>query len=195
MKKVIFILVISSFLCGCGENEPLKEEKAPVEVAEKPEVAEPAPKEEKSQETQTTKPVEEKVVVTAQVPQPVVKDQPESVSAAEPVSEPELDAVESVSEPEPEPEPPPAPPDPDDLRRIGGIGPKIADVLYAAGILTFSRLAEMSVDELKQVVKAGGVRIAYPDTWPEQAALAAKADWSGLTEFQSELQGGRRRDS
>ena len=46
MKKVIFIFVVLTFLCGCGE-EPGKEVKAPVEVAQQPEVAEPAPAKER----------------------------------------------------------------------------------------------------------------------------------------------------
>ena len=85
-----------------------------------------------------------------------------------------------------------APVEPDDLTRIEGVGPKISQVLYAAGITTFAQVAANDVETLRQVVKEGGVRIAYPDTWPEQAALAAEGDWQGLKALQSTLKGGRR---
>ncbi len=79
----------------------------------------------------------------------------------------------------------------DDLTRIEGIGPKIAAVLQAAGVRTFAQLAALSVDQIKAILE-GRVRIARPDTWPEQAALAAAGDWDGLTALQNALKGGRR---
>jgi predicted flap endonuclease-1-like 5' DNA nuclease len=80
----------------------------------------------------------------------------------------------------------------DELKRIEGIGPKISNVLKAAGIRTYAQIAAMDVEELRRVVRGGGVRIAYPETWPEQAALAAQDDWEGLEALQGELKGGRR---
>ncbi len=94
-----------------------------------------------------------------------------------------------VSEPAPVTKPvPPA----DDLRRIEGIGPKVASVFQAAGITTFARLAATDVDQLKGVLKGAGVRIADPGTWPEQASLAAGGDWDALKALQGTLKGGRR---
>jgi predicted flap endonuclease-1-like 5' DNA nuclease len=87
------------------------------------------------------------------------------------------------------------PAEPDDLTKIEGIGPKINRTLQEAGIQTYHQLAASDPAFLKQILLDANIRIGFPDTWPEQAALAAKADWSGLTEFQSELQGGRRRGS
>jgi predicted flap endonuclease-1-like 5' DNA nuclease len=87
---------------------------------------------------------------------------------------------------------PPSPPVSDDLKRIEGIGPKIATVLNEAGITTFAQLAGRGADELKQIVTDGGVRIAFTETWPEQAALAAAGEWKKLEELQEALQGGRR---
>jgi predicted flap endonuclease-1-like 5' DNA nuclease len=84
------------------------------------------------------------------------------------------------------------PPQADDLKRIVGIGPKIADTLNAAGVQTFAQLTQMTVDELDQLMKEGGIRIAYPDTWPEQAALAAAGDWQGLEALTRSLVRGRR---
>ena len=80
----------------------------------------------------------------------------------------------------------------DDLRRIEGIGPKIGAALQEAGITTFARLAEMEPTVLLEIVKQAGIRLAFPDTWPEQAALAAGGRWAALKELQSQLKGGRR---
>jgi len=81
---------------------------------------------------------------------------------------------------------------PDNLRLIEGIGPKISGVLADAGIITFAQLAATEVDRLRQILADAGVRIAYPDTWPEQAALAAADSWEDLRRLQSQLDRGRR---
>ena len=84
-------------------------------------------------------------------------------------------------------------PEPDDLRRIEGIGPKVSGVLTAAGILTFAQLASYTPSDLRRVLKDGGMsRINDPETWPEQAALAAAGRWTELDTLQDELIGGRR---
>lgn len=79
----------------------------------------------------------------------------------------------------------------DDFRKIEGIGPKIASVLQAAGISTFDQLATCDPARLKEIVNAAGIRIAIPDTWPEQASLAAADEWDALKSYQSNLKGGR----
>lgn len=81
---------------------------------------------------------------------------------------------------------------PDDLRKIEGIGPKIQATLQAAGIVTFGQLAASKPADLKQILVDAGIRIGYPDTWPEQAELAARNEWDTLAELQGTLQGGRR---
>jgi predicted flap endonuclease-1-like 5' DNA nuclease len=80
----------------------------------------------------------------------------------------------------------------DDLSEIEGIGPKIRQVLSDAGIATFAALATRTMPQLKQTLQDAGVRLAYPDTWAEQAALAARSDWEGLRELQAKLYRGRR---
>ena len=83
---------------------------------------------------------------------------------------------------------------PDDLRKIEGIGPKIAGILRDAGIETFAQLAETEVARLREILRAAGLRsLANPETWPEQARLAAAGDWAAMETLQNELQGGRRR--
>jgi predicted flap endonuclease-1-like 5' DNA nuclease len=87
----------------------------------------------------------------------------------------------------------PAPVTPDDLKIVEGVGPKIEEILHAAGIKTFAQLAATSVSQLEQIVREdAGIRIAFPDTWPEQARLAAAEDWAALEKLQEELKGGRR---
>lgn len=86
----------------------------------------------------------------------------------------------------------PAPPMPDDLKRIEGIGPRISDLLQAAGITTFAQLAATDVSRLDQIVREAGITLADPVTWPEQASLAAAGEWDALEALQDELKGGRR---
>ncbi len=94
----------------------------------------------------------------------------------------------------------PSPPSPpadrvDDLKRIEGIGPRIAGVLQEAGITTFGQLSSTQAEQLKEILEAADprlLRLADPTTWPQQAALAAEGNWSALEELQGELKGGRR---
>ena len=82
----------------------------------------------------------------------------------------------------------------DDLEIIEGVGPRIADLLHAAGITTFAHLAATPQSELQAILDKGGPAFnrADPETWPEQAALAAKGDTESLAKLQAELVGGRR---
>lgn len=59
----------------------------------------------------------------------------------------------------------------DKLEKINGIGPKTAVALKAAGILTFSKLADMDEETLKQVLHDAGldVVVAACGDWPQQA--------------------------
>jgi len=116
---------------------------------------------------------------------------PPSPPLAEPVPGPiELPAYVAAEEP-----PVPAlasPPAPDDLSRIEGIGPKVAQLLAAADIRTFAQLAAATPEQLRELLQQARLRFMNPETWPEQAALAAQGDWDGLTALQRQLQGGRR---
>jgi predicted flap endonuclease-1-like 5' DNA nuclease len=84
---------------------------------------------------------------------------------------------------------------PDDLRKIEGIGPKIAGLLHGSGITTFARLAGASSDQLVHILARADPRLVNlvdPSTWPEQAALAAAGDWPALAALQGQLKAGRR---
>jgi large subunit ribosomal protein L21 len=82
----------------------------------------------------------------------------------------------------------------DDLEKIEGIGPKIAELMSSAGITTFAQLAGTPVDRLRGILAAAGSSFAThdPGTWPEQAALAAKGDWVAFKALTDELVAGKR---
>jgi predicted flap endonuclease-1-like 5' DNA nuclease len=83
---------------------------------------------------------------------------------------------------------------PDDLTRIEGIGPKIAERLQAAGIERFDALAATPVARLQEILLLAGARfkLAVPDSWPEQAALLAQGDEAGFAALTARLTAGRR---
>ena len=83
----------------------------------------------------------------------------------------------------------------DDLELIEGIGPKIAELLKAAGIDTFDALAKAPVEKVQEVLEAGGSKfnLAKPETWAEQAALAASGDWAAFDKLTEALVGGVRK--
>lgn len=83
---------------------------------------------------------------------------------------------------------------PNDLEVIEGIGPKIAEMLRAEGITTFAKLAAKTPAELKAILAWGGptYKLANPQTWPDQADLAARNRWPTLRIVQDSLIGGRR---
>ncbi|HBY07813.1 MAG TPA: hypothetical protein DEH22_08540 [Chloroflexi bacterium] len=116
----------------------------------------------------------------------------------------ETPAVETEPEAEPEPEPEAeaqpepqvvtvavAPAQPDDLKKIEGIGPKVASLLNANGISTFAQLAETSVAKLEEILNANKLQMMHPASWPEQAKLAAAGDLENLQKLQDGLKGGR----
>jgi large subunit ribosomal protein L27 len=81
----------------------------------------------------------------------------------------------------------------DDLKKIEGIGPKIAEILQENGITTFEQLAEANPDHLRELLEAAGSRykIHDPSTWPAQAKFAAAGNWDELKDYQDMLIGGR----
>lgn len=82
----------------------------------------------------------------------------------------------------------------DDLEIIEGIGPKIADLLRAAGVRTFAQLAAMTPAAIQPILDAAGpnYKLADPQTWPEQSALAARNQWRELRTLQDDLNAGKR---
>ncbi len=78
----------------------------------------------------------------------------------------------------------------DDLTKVEGIGPKIAETLNNAGITTFAELAKTEVEKIAELI--ADVRGNHvPDTWPKQAEMAAEGKWDELKKWQDELDGGK----
>ena len=80
----------------------------------------------------------------------------------------------------------------DDLTKVEGIGPKIAQIFKDAGITTFEALATKEIEELKEVLTAAGPRFGSknPNSWPKQARMAADGKWDELKVWQDSVNGG-----
>ena len=81
----------------------------------------------------------------------------------------------------------------DDLKKLEGIGPKLEQILNAAGLQNFTQLAAMTPAEIKPILDAAGnqFRMHDPKSWPYQAELAAKGEWERLKEYQNLLISGK----
>jgi len=81
----------------------------------------------------------------------------------------------------------------DDLTKIEGIGKKIAELLKAENISTFSELSKATPKKLRAILDAAGNKFSIhePATWPKQAKLAAAEKWEDLKKLQSDLKGGK----
>jgi large subunit ribosomal protein L17 len=78
----------------------------------------------------------------------------------------------------------------DDLTKIEGVGPKIAETLAAAGLVSFADVAASTPEAISEIiadVKGGHT----PDTWPKQAGMAAEGKWDELKAWQDEMDGGK----
>jgi large subunit ribosomal protein L27 len=81
----------------------------------------------------------------------------------------------------------------DNLKIVEGIGPKIEQLLKAAGIRTWADLAHTTPTEIKAILTKAGSQynMSNPGTWPKQADMAAKGQWEALEVWQKELLGGK----
>ena len=81
----------------------------------------------------------------------------------------------------------------DDLKLVEGIGPKIEELMHAAGINTWAELAAAPIEKLEEILEEAGprFRIHDPATWGKQAAMADAGQWEELETYQDELKGGR----
>ncbi len=80
----------------------------------------------------------------------------------------------------------------DNLELVEGIGPKISELLFAAGISTFAKLAATSAEAIQEILAKAGSKFAMakPGTWPQQANLAATGQWAAFKQLKDELVGG-----
>ncbi len=80
----------------------------------------------------------------------------------------------------------------DNFEIIEGIGPKINDVMHAAGVHTFAALAALDIPAISNILDVAGpnFKLANPETWAQQAALCAGGQWEKLKAWQDELVAG-----
>ena len=80
----------------------------------------------------------------------------------------------------------------DDLTKVEGIGPNAAEALVKAGVDTFEKLSKKSVEEIRTILVEASKTLAHldPQTWAQQAKLAADGKWDELKKWQDELNGG-----
>ena len=78
----------------------------------------------------------------------------------------------------------------DDFEIVEGIGPKIASVLRSEGITSLAQLATTEAVVLREMLARHGVA-AHPNSWPQQAKLAAEGKFDELMQLQRTLVGGR----
>ena len=59
----------------------------------------------------------------------------------------------------------------DDLKKLDGVGPKLAEILNAAGLNTYADVAGTSVEKFKEILEAAGSRYASKDpaSWIAEA--------------------------
>ena len=81
----------------------------------------------------------------------------------------------------------------DDLKKIEGIGPKMAEIFVNSGLDTFAKFAAAGTDKIKEILAEAGPRYAKKEcsTWCEQAQMAADGKWDELKKWQDELDGGK----
>ena len=72
----------------------------------------------------------------------------------------------------------------DDFKILKGIGPKSAEALYQANILTFEQLGLIDLDRLEEVLKQNNLPAGGAAFWKKQAQLAASAEWKLLEKLQ-----------
>jgi predicted flap endonuclease-1-like 5' DNA nuclease len=80
----------------------------------------------------------------------------------------------------------------DDLTIVEGIGPKINELLVAAGIDTFAKLAASTAAQVQAILDAAGphFRLANPGSWAQQSAMCAGGRWTELRALQDTLRAG-----
>jgi large subunit ribosomal protein L17 len=121
---------------------------------------------------------------------------PEEIQALEATTETDVEETGPIAASSAEEETAPvaeASAEPDDLTKVEGIGPVIAEVLTEAGLNTFAKVADSTPEAIREIMDAAGSQFAShdPATWPQQAKLAADGKWDELKAWQDELDGGR----
>lgn len=110
----------------------------------------------------SVQPVVEVDVAVAEAP---VAEKP--VKKAEAKTEAKVEVKEEVKKAAPEK----AEANGDDLTKLEGVGPKLAEILVEGGITTYAAIAAASVEDIQKILETAGSRYASKDPapWIEQA--------------------------
>jgi len=120
--------------------------------------------------------VETEAVVEPAKEEAVVEEKAVAKTKAKPAAKPKAAAKKATAKA-------------DDLKKIEGIGPKIAETLKAADVVTFADLSKAKPAKLSEII--ANVRGSHvTDTWPKQAKMAAEGKWDELKAYQDKLDGG-----
>ena len=121
--------------------------------------------------------------------EPILADEPIAAAAPFDASPASIAASEPApAEPEPEAEPVPAPaPAPsaaDDLTRMKGVGPRLADRLNSVGVTSFAQIAALTPEDAEALdAKLGDFQgRIHRDRWIDQARFLANNDIAGFEE-------------
>ncbi len=79
----------------------------------------------------------------------------------------------------------------DDLTKIEGVGPKIAELFTKNKIKTFADLANAKKKDLIKILEENRLASHDPGSWSKQAAFARDGKWEKLEKWQNELKGGK----
>ncbi len=81
----------------------------------------------------------------------------------------------------------------DNFQIIEGVGPKVNEVLIAAGYKNWSDLAKADSTDLRRHLDEAGKRFSLcdPVSWPHQARLADAGEWDELIRYQKFTDAGR----
>jgi large subunit ribosomal protein L27 len=84
---------------------------------------------------------------------------------------PKAEAPKAEAKPEVKAEAPKAEVAGDDLTKLTGVGPKLAEILAEGGFSTYAAVAAASVEDIQKVLEAAGSRYASkdPQPWIEEA--------------------------
>jgi len=79
-----------------------------------------------------------------------------------------------------------------DFTVVEGIGPRIDELIHAAGIHTYQALSMTDPADIQKTLDDAGpnFKLAKPGTWPAQSGLAANNQWEALKAWQDILDGG-----
>ncbi len=94
-----------------------------------------------------------------------------SYVSVDPIVDVDVAVAEAPAKEAPKKEAPKAETKGDDLTKLDGVGPKLAEILNAAGLNSYADVAGTSVEKFKEILEAAGSRYASkdPQPWIDQA--------------------------